>query len=877
MIKTVLTWEEAYEAGVEASGGKGWNLSRLQRYGFKIPSGCVISSEVYEEIIGQENFQSLIREISQLTSQTLFEQGDASIDELQKAFLHVQLSKTFRQSLEQFLEHNGLSKGHVSVRSSVNQEDSENASFAGIHETVLNVTGLAAIEAAILKCFASLWSVRAIAYRRKMNIPDADVSAAVVINEMINAECAGVAFSCDPSSGHYDIITIQANYGLGESVVSGLIDPDQYRLNRFNKALVDKNKGSKQRVYVSSNGGGCEWMDSNADDKECLTEALCVELAQLCDRVFHALGQGTQHQDIEWAYDGNEFVLLQARPVTAIKKVKCDEISDQPETWSNGNFRDAIPMVLSHLMAEFCDYHINDILHKNFDGFYEINPALRFARLFEGRFYCHASLLQWLWYDAVDFPPEKLNINLGGHQSVINIDERHKGGLKRKLMRIWRGIKFMQQLNHYKKTSNEIVSSQIDFADSYRKLDYTAMSDQDLIDKLHDIDKRITEYNGEFIKLTSLSGSVFMLIQMLEKYFGDRAYQISNTLMAGQSELTSANHGYQLQDLARILNDDAIAKDVIFTDSFKPCSWEQSIPEESSFKQVFRQFMKEYGHRAVYEIDLSRPRWREDPTYLFNCIKTYLSNAQLDSDQQKCDKQVEVVWQEIRQRVPWYMHGRIKKAIVAAAEGAALKELSKSMYIRLMEPLRLALLAIGKRMYERDVISNQEDIFHCAQCEFEAILLGQWEGKALKLLVNERIALKQNHEQSCAVDIIYDNTPQHISSLSKLEKGSSLNGIGAAFGQARGVARLLKSPEEGKRLKPGDILVAPSTDPAWTPLFLNASAIVMETGGYLSHGSIVAREYGIPAVVNVPGVFTTLKDGDELIVNGDNGTIEVMS
>ena len=875
MSDQIVTWPQAYPLSAEQCGGKGWNLARLHFYGFQIPAGGIVTSQPYKALITQPRFQSLIKQVCELPTQTLMDGDNELLDRLAAAFLQASLADGFKLALSTFLEQQHLSDRAVSVRSSVNQEDGESASFAGIHDSVLNVRGVSEIEAAILQCYASLWRCRAIAYRRKMDIADEDVTMALVINEMVAAESAGVAFSCDSASGRQNVITINANYGLGESVVSGAVEPDYYRLNRFTKDVLDKQIGSKRQYCRAKPGGGSEWLATENANTACLNDQQLKQLAALCDRVFHALGQGEKHQDIEWAFDGNQFFLLQARPVTAMKKVVCDEISGQPDIWSNGNFRDAIPMVLPRLMAGFCDQHINDILHSNFARFYFVDPALRFARQFEGRFYCNASLLQWLWFDAVGFPPEKLNISLGGHQPLIAIDAQYKKGMGRKLKRLWQGIQFFRLLTAYRKKSAGIIASEIAFANSGRKINFAALNDQQLIEVLHDLDRHQGNFNASFIMLTSQSGALFMLIQTLEKYVGERAYQLANGLMAHQADITSANQGYALQALALQLKGDAVTLAVVQQHDFQPKQWRTILPEGSVFKQDFGEFIEQYGHRAVYEIDLSRARWREDPSYLFDCIKAYIKASPEKNSQQNAQQENDGAWQEVLRAVPRYLHGQVKKQLAAAAQGVGLKEQSKSVYVRLMEPMRLALLEIGARMANRDLIVSREDVFHCAQCELDGVMEGAWDGRSLKGLIDDRKAIKLRHEQLPAVDVIFDDMPQQRVK-SSVNHGSGLRGIGVAAGVALGTARLIKSPEEGGRLSVGDVLVAPSTDPAWTPLFLNASAIVMETGGYLSHGSIVAREYGIPAVVNIEGLFEAIKDGDQLSVDGNQGVVEIL-
>jgi len=875
MTDQLLTWEQAYKCDASTCGGKGWNLARLHHHGFKIPDGGIITNALYDEVISIPLIQNLIKQTSKLAPTNLSDIHNTTLFALHEAFINTALPEAFNRALENFLAQQQLTNQFISIRSSVNQEDGETASFAGIHDSVLNIRGIAESQRAILQCYASVWSARAICYRRKMGISDNEITMALVINRMVNVKSAGVAFSCDPASGRHDVITINANYGLGESVVAGSVEPDQYRLNRFHKEIIDQKIGQKEQLYRAKIDGGCEWLPTEPPNIACLNEAKQKELASLCDRVFHALGNGEVHQDVEWAFDGEQFVLLQARPVTVMKKVVCAEISDQPEVWSNGNFRDAVPMVQSHLTIEFCDQLINEILHLNFDGFYEVDPALRFGRQFEGRFYCNASLLQWLWFDSVGFPQEQFNISLGGHQPITKIDEQYKKGIGRKIGRLLRGIKFYCSMQRYRKHIPDIVKNEGAYAKHHRQIDYSALSNESMFESLKALRQHLEEYNRPFIMMTSLSGALFMLVQILEKHLGKRAYPLANTLMAGKADITSANHGHQLQHLAQLLNNEPTTKQIVTQNSFTPSEWQTTLPD-SEFKVAFADFLEQYGHRAVYEMDLSRPCWRQDPSYLFDCIKGNLNTPRHQINSINHQQKVDEAWQEIRRHVPRYKYSQIKKQLTAAVLGAEAKELSKSIYVSLMEPMRNALSEIGKRFAEKNLLESKDDIFHCAQCEIEAILKNQWNGATLKALVATRKALKLQREDQPAPDVIIDNSPQQISSP-KNKHHAGLTGIGAAVGIATGTARLIKTPDEGHRLQAGDVLVAPSTDPAWTPLFLNASAIVMETGGYLSHGAIVAREYGIPAVVNVAGVFSAIKNGETVKVNGDLGRVVILN
>lgn len=300
--------------------------------------------------------------------------------------------------------------------------------------------------------------------------------------------------------------------------------------------------------------------------------------------------------------------------------------------------------------------------------------------------------------------------------------------------------------------------------------------------------------------------------------------------------------------------------------------WEKNLPDSSVFKQAFRGFLEEYGHRGVYELEIMNPRWREDPAYLLNFIKEMLDKADSSGIKAEQKKTGTKAWQEINNRVPAYRRMVIKWLSSQAVKDAEIRERAKSEMVRLMEPIRMLVQEIGCRLVEQNILDLQEDVYHCTWPELASILAGYWDGRGLKTLVSERKGKSKELEALSPPEVVIDDMPAYVAPVPEVS-GDMLSGLGVAAGRASGKARLIHHPNEGGNLQHGDVLVAPSTDPAWTPLFLKASAIVMETGGHLSHGAIVAREYGVPAVVNIPGVMRIIKDSQEIVVDGDEGRV----
>lgn len=259
--KYFLTWDEAFQSRVQQAGGKGWNLGRLAQYGFKIPMGGVLTTRSYEEFIKHNRLQDMIKNISQsVTAGNIDEiNNQDKLSQLREKIKAGSLPQLVVEELKNMLDSLGILERPLAVRSSASAEDSAKASFAGIHESFLNVRGLDNILESVKGCYASLWSNQAIVYRRKLNISDDEVAAGVVVMEMVDAQAAGIGFTCDPQTGRRDILVINTNFGLGESVVTGTVEPDTYYLDASPWSavprLIERKTGRKEGVTCLKEDG----------------------------------------------------------------------------------------------------------------------------------------------------------------------------------------------------------------------------------------------------------------------------------------------------------------------------------------------------------------------------------------------------------------------------------------------------------------------------------------------------------------------------------------------------------------------------------------------------------------------------------------------
>ncbi len=878
----ILSWEEAFLAGIDVVGGKGWNLSRLARYGFRIPVGCVLTVKAHRDFVDFNQIQDFLEAAAGQIETENLGVFDRTLACLRERIMGSKLPPSVVAVIGDALSFYGLTGKPVAVRSSASAEDSGQASFAGIHDSFLNVSGLENLFEAIKGCYASLWTPRAVAYRRKLNMNDLEMLPAVVIMEMVDALSAGVAFSCDPLSGRRDLLVINANFGLGESVVAGSIEPDTYYLGvpvyTVLPEIKSKRIGAKQGQTKPRTGGGAYLKPCGpCSSEQALNDEDMARLGNLVIRVFDTLGEGEQHQDIEWAYDGKEIYLLQARPVTALPDYTFKNAKHQQHVWSNGNYRDAAPMVISPIHRRMMK-DIIDIIQ--FTGFaisgYPIPEGFQFSRFFNGRLYCNMSDLFWAYYDCHGMLPGNLTPIWGGHQEDLVIDDpdpfQGTAGLRRQQF----GARTMALVTEAVTSASNTFAEVIAAIENIVGEGFKNLTDSEFIHMFEALGRIVRSYSGKYCLLSSAGiVPVVMLAQSIFSQLGTRTPSIVNRLMTGgEASITSADHGYRLVELAQLARQDKDASQYFSNVAFAPLLWEEQLPESSPFKQGFRKFIKEYGHRAIYELDIINPRWREDPTYLLDIIRSTIHTADPARWRTLQKANFNRAWEEIAASFPDEQLDAIHQAISDAQHGAGVREMNKSILVMILNPYRSMALELGDRFSSRNLIAKPSDIFFCTWMEIFSILTGKWDGMRLKALIEDRITTHEKNEKRLPPDVIHGEKPV-FSEASVNASGHYLQGISAAAGKATGIARIISHPGQGNKLSQGEVLVAPSTDPGWTPLFLKASAIVMETGGYTSHGSIVAREYGVPAVINVPGAMKAIQDGQRITVDGDEGRVYV--
>lgn len=868
----IHSWEAAAAAGAPVCGGKGWNLGRLHRYGFPVPAGGVLVAEAYTRMMGQATLAELAREVSTIGARDATSpEAVRLLDGLRHGILVAELPVDVEAEIGRFLAGAGLAEQPLAVRSSATAEDGAEHSFAGIHSSFLNVQGQPAVIAAVRGCYASLWTSRAVAYRRHRGLSDEGVACAVVLCAMVTRpgerapEAAGVAFTCDPRTGRRDLIAISAAPELGEAVVGGGVNPEEISVSRDDGTL-------------RARGGRSEPV---------LSDEQALRLGRLAERMQWALGDGQTPQDLEWAFDGERFWLLQARPVTGLPRVTFPGAETLPAIWSNANLKDALPGVQRTLSWSVGRQLISQVVCSPLRVVgYPVPPGIEVVRRIAGRAYFDVAALQWAFYDSLGLLPAELARELGGHQPLIALPSLRpfqgpEGGRRRRarlrlLLWLWREVKGLPGR----------IDAMHRATRGMRDVDVSRLSGGELLAR----GARRWELSRDFaprFQAANTSASLWTaeLTKLLKRFEPRRAQSTASALMSGSGRVTTAEHGYRVFDLAAAARADPEAGAYLGRSPLDPLGW-QGLPPGSPFRRELERFLEEFGHRAVYEAELANPRWNEDPTYLLEQVRHLLESGRTQWPRERARAARAAAEVELA-RLPWYVRAVVRWLARKAREGAALREAAKSLLVAMAEPGRRDLLEVGRRLSSAGEIDDPTDVFDLAWPEIESYLRDEWDGTGARALVADRKArdaawLAEEPKDAYVLDgrgrptaMSGEREATPARPVLPAGQGKVLVGIGAAAGRVCGVARVIRHPRDGHLLREGEVLVAPSTDPGWTPLFLRACAVVMEVGGYLSHGAIVAREYGLPAVVNIPGLLRTVRGGQRLVVDGDAGTVTI--
>lgn len=904
-------WPAILAAGPALAGAKAWHLARLAHYGFPVPPGWVITAAEVENEPGTGEADAAF--LTQITAQITAK--------LAQTIPHAQLPwRAARGPAPRWGEI------PLAVRSSAPEEDGVTSSFAGIHHSVLNVQGLAALLAARAQVLASARSPAALAYRQGLGLSTQGLTMAVLVMPLIPAESSGIAFTHDPATGRDDRLILHANWGLGESLVGGSSEGDEICLAEAPEddrlVLHHTRIGSKARQVspLASGGTGSSTTPAAAARQSVLTPAQALALGELLRGAAQALDYAHPAYDLEWARhpgqgaSGNTSEapgwILQARPITALPPCTYPALRNQAVIWSRGNTREVVPEPLSPMDWASSRRLVNSLLGQGYrlTGL-PLHPGAQRAGLFHGCLYLNLSLMQWEGYTAFGVSPGDMNRLVGGHQPEIQLPP---ATWRTRLQQGLRILRFLTKAPRLRRQGlQEIAAAPGVLRDRQGQLD--ALPHPVPTSALPRLQAWLLAWTRESRKLPGLfflqgsgGASLSLLVRLLNRRFPGEGHALAAALLAGGEPSVTARQAYALATLARTALADPQVAAWLGQGAATRRPW-QELPD-SPFKQGFQEFLAHYGHRAVYETYLRNPRWAEAPDYLLDRLPELakLDTATLAARQTQLAQTARA---RIRAAQPFWKRplfmARVDLLSRQARQESNQREAARSALVAHLASARSLLLTLGEIWQAQGWLPQAEDIFLLLPAEIHRVLQGTHPGQYLAPLVMDRAQQLAASEAATQAnpgipDVLLvppgqtrpqpwqgDPIPQAPASVppgapalatdtAGPPSRATFQGVAVGGGRARGRVRHLHHPEEGARLQPGEILLVAATDPAWTPLFLKAGGLIMETGGYLSHGAIVAREFGLPAVVNLPGILTRLHDGDLVEVDGQEGVVRVI-
>ncbi|MGO4857626.1 PEP/pyruvate-binding domain-containing protein [Arthrobacter sp. 2MCAF14] len=926
----IYNFADVQAADVAVAGGKGVGLGNLVRAGLPVPPGFVLTTAAYEAFVDANGIQARIQELATLPSEAApqdYEDASAAIRDLftggtMPAAIAYELAAAYERLRDDGDGGGGRDGGSrggdgrddgapVAVRSSATAEDLTSASFAGQQETYLNVRGAEALDAAVVDCWSSLWTARAMAYRNREGIAPGDVRLAVVVQRMVEAEAAGVMFTANPANGRRDQIVISAAWGLGESVVSGTVTTDDLVVEAGTGRVLSRRTADKEVMTVYADGAEDRGAAHQAADgaarqggtteqpvpatlrnQAVLDDGAAAALARYGTRISDYFGTP---QDIEWARADGNFFMLQSRPITALP----EPVADTPDTWPlpypkglyfRASIVEQLPDPLSPLFADLIDGSVtrslktlmneavgSDVVRDGDVGLPTINGYA---------YYYYRSSAMWRVMGKA--PGAMLALAQGkAHMGMTGWREFSHPRYK-EVLKDW-SAKSAAELSGEELL--EGVRTLLDAGTVY----YTAVESVIPIAATSEI-----SFRAFYDKLIRRAGDppaeTFLL-----------GYD-SEPIRAEKSLYDLAAWAREVEGLAPAILHQATAalaesqRSWLPPAGMDPALWQQWHPR-------FQAHLDRFGH-AVYNLDFASPVPADDPSPLLDTVKFYLRGQGNDPHERQrlSAARREDQTERVLARLGQTRLGRSRKApfirlLRWAQKSAPIRE-DALADVGLAWPLiRRMLLELGQRLVYSGVITRPADVFWLRQQELQSAVefgltapqpLGTAEPLAPVAVaitgavrpvradvVEERKMLWRGQAKAAAPQLLPETRwmkrtfESMMPARSQDQPGDVIKGVGASAGRVSAPARVLGGPQDFGQMAPGEVLVARITTPAWTSLFAMASAVVTDVGGPLSHSSIVAREYGIPAVLGTGVATQRLTSGQQITVDGDAGTVTV--
>jgi len=868
------------KTNIPIAGGKGANLGEMITAGFPVPTGFVLTTAAYDAFVHAHGLQQQIIDLAQTVSANDPQSSEVAAKNIRGLFMDGvvsdDLTAEITTSYKQLMQSKETA---VAVRSSATAEDLPTASFAGQQDTYLNIQNEEALIEAVKKCWASLWTARAISYRLRQEIDPATVSLAVVVQELIPAESAGILFTANPMNGTRDQLMINATWGLGEAIVGGLVTPDTMVVDKATFTILSREIATKTMMTVRTETGTEEQAVPKDKQKEAvLDEKTAVELA------WHGVKIEAHYDmpmDIEWAIVDGEIAILQARPITSLPDAK-------PEPLQNVVWEPVIPDTI--WMRRQIVEHMPDPLSPLFEDLYvekgmdeSIGELIdTMAKMGGGELDWHAMMPRGLAATINGYAYTSGSFNMTGDNLIA-------------ILKIYANIYKFFKIPAFDWDGVALPSYQATIA-RWRSMDLAETADEALLQGIGEMATADSAYwwgSALNLGMSRMLDPVFDLFLRtpLIRYALPEPRPVGASFLRGfDSKALDAQA--EMETLADMIRGSAEMRELVLNTETNQLI--RALTKNQDAQPVLagiQQYLDTYGHQ-IYNLDFVDPTQNEDPTPILLSLKALVKNppeqavrirqAQMAIER---DELVAGIRYKLNPVSRWLFDWVWK----STKKFAPYRE-NVMFYLGAAWPtLRQLAHELGQRLTDSGAITQPDDIYYLTSDEITAVIDARTDKQPIPdyaQLVQERRALREARKLLTPLPTVpekgemkfgpiklsmFDPTPSDA-----VNEGAVLEGYAVSTGRVTAPARVIYSVADFEKMEPGTILVCTTTTPAWTPLFSQAVGLVTDVGGALAHGSIVAREYGIPAVMGTGVATERIKSGMMLAVDGDAGTVTLV-
>ena len=847
-------------------GGKGANLGELSRIeGISVPEGFCVTTEAYKSIVEQTpRFNALLDQLALLTIEDLEAVREIS-RKIRGAIEATPIGKDIVEAVADCLRQLGDTEPYA-VRSSATAEDLPSASFAGQQDTYLNIIGKDAILKHISKCWASLFTDRAVIYRMQNGFDHRKVYLSVVIQKMISPHAAGIMFTADPVTSNRKIVSIDASFGLGEALVSGLVNADNYKVR--NGQIIDKKISTKKLAIYALKDGGTKEQDIEPEQQN--KQALTDEQVLALERMGRKVEEHFAHpQDIEWCLVDETIHIVQSRPITTLFPIP--EANDQENhVYVSVGHQQMMTDPMKPLGLSF---------------FLLTTPAI--MRTAAGRLF-------------VDVTP--MIASPARRKGLMNTLGKSDPLIKDAFQTILEREDFIQSLPNEEQNSSiskaelalssqpeiendpQIVSGLIERSQSLLaelKQNIRSKSGVELFDFIrNDIqEKKLSTDPQSLAVIIAAMNASFWINEKMKEWLGE--INVADTLAQSVPNNITSEMGLALLDVADVIRGFPEVIDYlqhVKDDNFLDQLVEFKGGQES--RDAIDAYLDKYGMRCVGEIDITRTRWSEKPATLVPLILSNIKNFEpgagkrkFEQGRQEALKKEEELLDRLKQLPDGEQKANeTKEKIDLLRNFSGYREYPKYGIVSRYFVYKQALLKEAEQLVRANVIHEKSDIYYLTFEELREVVR---TNKLDRQIISDRKADYKSYDKLTPPRVITSDG-EIIAGEYRRENlpAGAIVGLAVSAGVIEGRARVILKMEDAD-LEDDDILVTSYTDPSWTPLFVSIKGLVTEVGGLMTHGAVIAREYGLPAVVGVENATKLIKDGTRIRVNGTEGYVEI--